>query len=256
MRGVGAMNRMRSEEGFTLMEVVTALAVGFIIISAIFALVESSVRMNTGVMAKTDAMQRGRQAMDQITQQLRSQVCLDLDMHLLNDEPAIAAGSDSQTVTFYADFTAAGVRPDKRILRFDAAGRAIRSEVRKPTVDNPLPNHYASLTARRNTELENAALQKDEDGKDVPFLRYYAYKIVDGRPVAEELLSTPLTTQNAERVARIDVAFLSLPTGSTDRKRGVNLGDQVMARHSNVNLTVTDPDDPNAEVPAPDPNCV
>ena len=43
------------------------------------------------------------------------------------------------------------------------------------------------------------------------------------------------------RVARVDVAFVALPPGSSDRKKGVNLTDQVMARHSDPNLAKWDP---------------
>jgi len=70
--------RLRQEEGFTVMEVLIATLVGFVVLAAAMGLLESTVRLNTGVMGKTDAMQRGRLAMDKITQQLRSQVCLDL----------------------------------------------------------------------------------------------------------------------------------------------------------------------------------
>ena len=54
------MSRLRDERGITLMEVLSAATVGFVVLAGVFGLLESSVRLNTGVLAKTDAMQRGR----------------------------------------------------------------------------------------------------------------------------------------------------------------------------------------------------
>ena len=59
----------------------------------------------------------------------------------------------------------------------------------------------------------------------------------------EKELSPPLDDAEAARVARIEINFISLPTGKIDGK-GVVLADQVMARHADPNLAV------------PDPNCV
>jgi len=104
--------RLRQEEGFTLMEVLMATLVGFVVLAATMGLLESTVKLNTGVMGKTDAMQRGRLAMDKITQQLRSQVCLDLD------NPAIPLGATNDSVTFYADYSWDGkTAPVKRTTK-------------------------------------------------------------------------------------------------------------------------------------------
>ena len=85
----------------TLMELMTAITIGMIVMFAMFALLDNTVRMNTNAMAKTDAMQRGRLAMDTMTQELRSQVCLD---NLAG--PAIVPNvTDSTTVEFYSDFS-------------------------------------------------------------------------------------------------------------------------------------------------------
>ena len=92
------MSRLRAEDGFTVMELITAMAVGFVLLAATLGLLESSVRLNTGVISKTDAMQRGRLAMDTVTQQLRSQVCLDWD------NSAVRADADDESVTFFADY--------------------------------------------------------------------------------------------------------------------------------------------------------
>jgi hypothetical protein len=245
------MSRLREETGTTLMEVLTAVTVGFVVLAAIFTMLESTVRLNTGVISKTDAMQRGRLAMDVITQELRSQVCL----NNLNN-PAVLAGATSDSVTFYSDFSdPEGLKPpEKRTLTFDPDTGDITTRIYHATVANPTTSDHFAI-AGENLRLENAALQVVPDGPDVgtaddevPFLRYYAYEDVDtGAEVHPEptMVLTPgaggLTPAQAARVARIEIAFVSRPTGADDDDHGVHLSDQIMARHSDPNLSVPDP---------------
>jgi type II secretory pathway pseudopilin PulG len=233
--------RLREEGGFTLMEVLVAATVGFVVIAATLGLLESTVRLNTGVMAKTDAMQRGRIAMDTLTQQLRSQVCLDWN------HSAILEGATENTVTFYGDFSADGKKPVKRQIVFDQAKHEIRSlsYTTTSTATPPPWDSYSSSASGTQTILENAWVQYDDVKKqDVPFLKYYAYQTTDGVLRADQELAPPLDAAKAARVARVDIAFLARPTGAKDSKRAVNISDQVMARHA----------DPNKSIP--DPNCI
>jgi hypothetical protein len=250
------MSRLRANDGFTIMEVLTAAVIGFIVLAGTLGLLESSLRLNSGVIAKTDAMQRGRLAMDVVTQQLRSQVCL--DGSTLPDNAKVSAileGSNANSVSFYADFTELGEAPFRRTLTFDTVAKTIRTSTYAPTMSPPTPADYPVSPTRTNVVLENAVAQKNDLGVDIPFLRYYAYTLVAGRPRAELALPVPLSQADAERVARIDVSFLALPTRSTDRKQGVNLGDQVMARHSDPNAFIYNTAT-GIYTAAPDPFCL
>jgi hypothetical protein len=89
--------------------------------------------------------------------------------------------------------------------------------------------------------LQNVTRQVDAANNPVPFLQYFAYKLVGGRPQTEEVLVPPLDSAEAARVARIEISYLARPTGTTDNKKGVNLSDQIIARHADPNLTIPDP---------------
>jgi hypothetical protein len=234
------MSRAREEAGFTLMEVLVACTVGFVVLAATLGLLESTVKLNTGVMSKTDAMQRGRMAMDALTQQLRSQVCLDWQ------NSAIIEGATASSVTFYADFSKDGVKPVKRTITFDDAKHEIRSQRFDSTATTfpPPVNSYPATPAATNLVLENAWHSKDDKGVDVPYLQYFAYRTVGGLLKADEPLTPPLNKAQAARVARVDINFLARPIRAKDDKKAVNVSDLVMARHA----------DPNKSVP--DPNCI
>jgi Tfp pilus assembly protein PilW len=229
------MKRFREEDGMTLMEVLVAATVGFIVLAATMGLLDSTVRLSGGVIAKTDAMQRGRLAMDRITQQLRSEVCLDLDT------PAIATGATDSSVTFYADFSEAnGTKlPEKRIISL--SGGKITAQIFRTTT----PGVYSATPSGSNFLLENVLLQKDDANKDLPFLKYYAYETVGGatpHPEATQVLATPLSKAAAARVARVEIRFKALPTGDKSTStRGLNMTDQIVARHADPNLSVPDP---------------
>lgn len=231
------MSRVRNEDGFTLMEVIIAMTIGLVLLGSTLTLLESTVRLNTGVLAKTDAMQRGRLAMDQITQQLRSQVCFDINTS------AIVAGSDENSVTFFSDFSADAQPPVKRTIGITANG--IISQRFNPPLPKPnpfTPANYPGTPSATNLVLENARLQRDPNTNQVtPFLKYYAYLEVGGLLKAEQELSPPLDAAEAARAARVEITYVSMPTGSNDGKKSVTLSDEVMARHSDPNLAVPDP---------------
>jgi hypothetical protein len=223
----------------TLMEVLIACTVGFVVLAATLGLLESSLRLNGGVASRTDAMQRGRLGMDKITQELRSQVCLDLD------HPAILQGATDSSVQFYTDFSEAdGTKaPDRRTLTLDPVQRRITTLIYQATVLKPTPDNYAAKPTTSSLDLDNVSLQKDDKGVTIPFLTYYAYQPTGdpAHPEPIQKLATPLDAASAARVARVDINFVARPIGATDDKNAVNVSDQIMVRHADPNLSVPDP---------------
>lgn len=235
------MSRLRAQDGMTMMEVLVAATAGFVVFAAAFGLLDSSLRLSSGAMQKTDAMQRGRLAMDRITQPLRSQVCLDLTT------PAILPGATADSVTFYSDFGQglATDRPNKKTLTFDPAKGTITETTIKGAGPNGGPFTFGGTSAT-NLLLERAALQKVKVAgvdQDVPFLKYFAYELKGTPPrwTASQALTPPLSAAASARVARIEVAFAAAPTEGTGAKHKTNLEDQVSVRHADPNLTVPDP---------------
>ena len=61
------MSKLRAEDGMTLMEMLVAVTISFVVLAATMGLLSSTLRLTGGLMSKTDAMQRGRLAMDRVT---------------------------------------------------------------------------------------------------------------------------------------------------------------------------------------------
>jgi Tfp pilus assembly protein PilW len=235
--------RLRSQDGMTLPEVLVAATVGFVVLAATLGLLESSVRLNTGVMGKTDAMQRGRLAMDRLTQELRSQVCLNLTT------PAVLpVVSTADSITFYSDFgdgSATEAPPIKRTITFDpATGNITETSVQGTSTGNGNGNFTFTNVPQKQVLFENATRVVEADSTVVPFLKYFAYED-KGTPLVRSTtleLSPPLDAASAARVARIEIAFAARPTGLKDAaKHSTDIKDQVTVRHADPNLTVPDP---------------
>jgi hypothetical protein len=250
------VSRLRQEAGMTLMELMTAISIGMVVLMGMFALLDGSVRMNTNVMSKTDAMQRGRIALDVLTQELRSQVCLS---NLAG--PAIVPDvTTANTVEFYSDFSEGDgtIAPTRRKLSYDPDTGKVTTAIyyADPGIVEPRADQFSDAPSEVLLRLENAGLQR-KDGATVPFLRYYAYEwkdVGDGtkRPMATLELPPPIDANEARRVARIDVSIVAKPLGGDKTTKGVDLTDQIMARHSDPNLAKWDPANPSL----PDPRCV
>ena len=219
---------MTRQDGFTLPEVLIASLVGFIVLSATLGLLESTVRLGGGTMSKTDAMQRGRLAMDVITRQLRSQVCA------VAGEPAIVEGHDDR-VTFYADFGDGRTAPDRRALVLDPTQKTLVASVYGGNGQPPGPYTFSANPTRTEHVLENAV-----PVSGTPFLRYFAFT-TGANPEPSEQLATPLSENDRTRVARIEIAYSARPTGARDGRHSIALRDQVMVRHADVNANDPDP---------------
>lgn len=196
---------MRRSDGFTLVEVMLAAAIGLIVFTGALALMGTAFRDTHGVIARTDAMQRGRLALDEITQELRSQVCPD------PSTPAVAGGDDS-SVTFYADLSDGSRPPVEHVLALDPASMTI--------VDRSGPG------------AARVVLDAVDDAPGTPFLRYYAFTTAGTPRTATLPLPTPLSAADAARVARIDIAFRARPQGERTAEHATVLTDEVLSRNA------------------------
>jgi prepilin-type N-terminal cleavage/methylation domain-containing protein len=122
------MNRLRRQDGFTVVEMLVAAAVGSIVMVAIFTLLDTSVKQSGGVTARVDSTQRGRTAMEKITRELRSQVCWSPDGGA--SVPSVTlADAQPYSVTFYGYSGYGDVHADKRTIWWDTNTNSINESI-------------------------------------------------------------------------------------------------------------------------------
>jgi prepilin-type N-terminal cleavage/methylation domain-containing protein len=226
------MNRLRSDEsGFTLPELLTAMVIGMVVLLAAFMLLDRAVSTSAKLSDRQDSTQRGRLAMEVVSRELRSQVCL-------GDGQPIVAGDDN-SVTFYANLSSNSNAADKRVLRYVASEKRLYEDVYTGT--GTFPDLTFPATPTRTRELLNP-LQPVLDGTVTrPIFRYYKYK-VGGTPGELLQLASPLSAVDAPDVVTIKIAFAALPQRKVARTTDVA---DATTFESDVYVRLADPTQPS-----------
>jgi type II secretory pathway pseudopilin PulG len=223
-----ARDLRRDERGFTLAELLVATTVGVGVLLAAFTLSTAFLHAQTRISDRSESIARGRTAMEQIVQQLRSQVCLGPGY------PAITYG-DGSRITFYADLANRTFVPQQRDLTFASGALTERDYAGTQTGAQPAFS-FASTPSRTRVILDRMQLQSS-GGVDVPFFRYYTFDGNDPiRP--SRLLPTPLNANDAARVVQVTVSYAALPS------RGGS-GTTAEPFTANVYVRTADPTDPD-----------
>lgn len=254
-------DRLDSERGMTLPEVMVTMVIALILSLATFALIDVTIRRAGEITARVDGVQRGRIAMDLISRQLRSQVCLGPSAPASR---SVVAGTTT-SVTFYAELgdpstkasavsataTATPRVVERRSLTLETAGAyAPGTLVERRWVGTPSSaalgfNFPDSPTATRELMRPAALTPTPKKPLLTPALfRYYGWDTSGAQPNAERLLdaSAGLSAENLKRVARIEITFRAIPLKS---------GRASTVFFNTVALRTVDPNAPTAELNIP-----
>jgi len=216
------LDTLRREDGVTIVELLVVCLIGIVVLSAAAGLTESSARSSARVTDEVEVAQRARLAMEQITRQLRSQVCLD------TATPPIADGQDA-SITFYNEIDS---NPDfspkrQRISYSPASGGSIVQESWTTTSTGP---PWSFPEPRKSKVLLTNVGQLPGQ----PIFRYYTFDSAGAltAPLDATLL-TPIAPNSTARVVRVEVSFEALPTGgSTEQSRRSGLRSSVYLRNT------------------------
>lgn len=206
--------QLAAEAGFSLVELLVATAIGVTLLLATAAIIQSATNAQSRVEDRTDSIQRGRTAMEQIVQQIRSQVCLGPGY------PALEYGDPSRAV-FYVDLANTTFVPERRELTWSGTSvteRAWRGTANPtaggaPFVFTGSPYRTRVIADRLTTVGGGASAQ--------PFFTYFAFDAANPiRP--SRRLTTPLDATNPDRakVVQVRVAFTALPARRSSRSAG------------------------------------
>lgn len=221
----------RSEAGVTLIELLVAMLVGTLVMSAALGLVTSSQGATKKIGDRVDAGQRGRVALDQVTQRLRSSACLED-----GKTPPIVYG-DATRITYYADLDGDTIYdPEQRALEFVAGPPTILLESRWQGLAVPLAAPAPAATSSRTVLSGYDPLLAQPSLLAQPYLRYFALSTATPAVVSE--LAVPLSDTDRVRVARIDIAFRARPSDtSLYTPNSVAMTTSVYARTPQSNAT-------------------
>jgi prepilin-type N-terminal cleavage/methylation domain-containing protein len=233
--------RLAHQRGFTLIELMVAASVGMVIVGVAFGLLDSVVRTFGSTGDRVDVSQRGRLAMDELTQRLRSQVCG--GNPTAGYTPAIVAATNNKIV-FWADRGGA-LAPALRGLEY------VNGRINEYTYPGSDPN-----AAPATTRLLVSSVAPNNGGG---LFQYSAYNPAAANQTANPApplwidLPAPLGAADYQRVVRITVGFTAYPAnGSPADKTAADFTGDFVSR------TATSPyefDVPPTETTQVEPRC-
>jgi prepilin-type N-terminal cleavage/methylation domain-containing protein len=238
------------EDGFTLPELLVTLSIAMIVTLATFGLVEVVMHRSGEIASRVETTQRARTGMDQITRQLRSQVCA-----WRNDvAPAWASARSVESATptsvvFFSDLSdeTAGAAAERHEISVD--GDAIVERVTPGRPGNPdtakVTYTYPGVTTTTRPLLTRVSLLQNPAAPPATALfRYFRFNTANPpQPITEIAPGRALTDAEVEQIAKIAITYTVSPENGS-AKGATTLQNEVYVRTA----------DPNA--PTPKPTCL
>jgi type II secretory pathway pseudopilin PulG len=216
------LKRARSESGFTLVELLAAISIGMIVLLAAFDLMDNTLAVSGEVSARTDASQRGRGAIDQMTRALRSQVCV-------NGNAPVSSAGDNQ-VTFTFDLSNGSTPPQRTQFSYSSALRTITQDTWDGSGTEPTLTFPGA--SRGDTVLTDVDPEPSK-----PIFSYWALRPGSGGTQFDPL-DAASATADPTRIARIDVAFVAHASGQIEKPTNASpIEDSVFVRSVDPNTS-------------------
>ena len=210
---------LRSESGFTLIELMVALIIGIVVSTATLAIVITSVHLSSNYNDRVDANQQGRTAMLKIVQALNSSC-------VASAVAPILPASDSNNVWFYSLLgDAPGLNPNKVEVSLTGGSLVMTTY---PYASGSAPNWVFSGTASSTfTLLQHAQAIAIPS---TPVFQYFGYG--SGGALSTTAYSTsPNLGTNAATTAEIKINFVANPSDNwTALNRTASISDTVVLR--------------------------
>lgn len=157
---------LRDERGVTLVELLVILSAGLVVFSALFTVLDTTMRQTSRVVSQTDATQQGRTALERIEQELQSS-CVG------GGAPPIQPTSDGSVLKFISGYgSAATVTPTWHEITYNGT----------PTTPGTLVDDEYSITGSADNPVRSTLLSSrtllgrvGQDGS-TPIFKYYAYE--------------------------------------------------------------------------------
>jgi prepilin-type N-terminal cleavage/methylation domain-containing protein len=234
----------RDDRGFTITELLIAMAMGLILSAAGAAVLLTTMHRADDIDHRVDVTQRGRLLMDIVTRDLRSQICMTTDVPpIRSSSRGVVSGRYQESVSFYTDLTdgRSNANPELRTLTYDETARTIVEEVRQAS-SGTVPNLVYPAAPTVSKVIGSDVIR---DGTN-PIFRFYGFTAatptVPATPTLE--LSSPLAASDIKLVAKIGIDFKVLPLG----RPATTPVTQVFT--DDIYVRAADPNDP-----APIPTC-
>jgi hypothetical protein len=214
------VSRLRGEAGLTVIELLVAATVGVGVLFAVLGLLDTSTRLSASTVDRVETASRARLAMDLVTRQVRSQLCLGTDL------PALTAATPT-SMTFYGSLApeASPLVVQRRTLTYDAVTKRLLQTVWTGAGVRP---NITFDTAPQTSVIADGIVAVGT----APVFQYYRFQVPAAGGTARPALITtmPLVADDLARTIQVGFNFAAVGRRSTTR---VEMASKVYVRTSN-----------------------
>jgi prepilin-type N-terminal cleavage/methylation domain-containing protein len=245
------MTRLRNQDGMTLPELLVAMVIGIIVSLAAFSLIETTMARTSDITSRVDTTQRGRAAMDFITRQLRSQVCVQATAPAMTDDRSIYAATPT-SVTFFSDLSDESFRtgntvkaPELRSISLENGKLIERRWAGTATGTDAQPTYsyagYPLTPTATRVLVDDASTTEVTTAGGVPLVfRYFQYdtNVTPPKPTLELDTRSGVTPAQATLITKVEVSFQANRARGKATDRGASVFENtVFARIADPNST-------------------
>lgn len=245
--------RAARDGGFTLVELVVAMAVGIVVLFALSAVMIVALHQSQRTFTRIDATRQARTALAKIENELHSACLVGSPLTERGADPPIEAGSDSDLVNFL-NYEGAAASPTPVWHELSLTGGNLVDTTYNVTGTSPTWAQGSKLTS--TTLVSNTSTQPG-----VPAFRYYAYQrytdssgnpywmVPDGTnavpgttgPAPNAPLTAPLAASDADDV--VEVVINLLVGASSQNLNDPSLSGAATPVTDSISLRITTPPD-------------
>jgi prepilin-type N-terminal cleavage/methylation domain-containing protein len=255
------LNRVSDERGFTIPELLITLLIASAITMAAFGLVDTVMHRTGETAARVESVQSARGAMDDMTRELRSQVCVTRSDPSLMTTPRSVYAATATSITFFADTadeswrTGVTTMPVStlRTLAYDGGSKLTETIV--PGINDTVNvgavtfGYSGAATATKNrvllTQIKPQTTKVGSTVTVTPIFRYYAFDTTKSPPTPTLPLDPgtgSLNETQLQSIAKISLNFQVNPPNLKVTGGGWTvLQDDVFVRTADPNTAAPKP---------------
>lgn len=244
---------MRSERGFTLVELVVAMAISIVVLLGILALVDVTTRGSARVAARVEANQRARTMLERLVDELHSTCVAPNVLPVVASSNGFASGDNTLIFLKWSGSSVAPVPgspdpekagPFQNVVTL--SGGTLTERV-YPALTGSAPSWTFDTSpdpTKTRTLLTGVGPAK-VGGSNVPLFQYFAYQ---GAQLSATPLPTPLTASDAARTVAVTISFSVGPRSNPtpDQNAAASVSDSVVLRLSPASEAATEVNPPCA----------
>jgi Tfp pilus assembly protein PilW len=221
----GAVDRVRDERGYTLIELLLATVAGLVVCGAALAIVISSLTFSINSGDRTDSDQQASVAMEQIVQALNSSCIVGVGVSPIVGVTSTtsvtgstaAAASSNNSITFYSSQadTPTITNPTEYVLYLSAANGPLDMAAYQYSTGS---SGYSAAPSSTLVLVPHAAPPGStaKNASSTPIFTYFGYDPTSGALTDQYSSSPTLGATNAAATSEVGINFQAQPSDGND----------------------------------------